>query len=196
MLCIGFGMAFQSFSSFFLYSFHADRYWLPIDKYIWIPFAVIVGNFSLQLITGYILVDLRKQVNLGSYQEMAYYFSGNRAFILIIGLHFTLQTIVTAGYGSNLASQILINSVINPLWRRLDTYDHDNNEIAPGAPGYYILWGIVLAVYSLTFYPFSRVQNFQKFLNLTPIIIGSMLLSYIILFVKIFYEVFTGVTPD
>ncbi len=39
-------------------------------------FALLIFNFISGFIAVYMLMDLRAQVNLGSYQEFAYYVSG------------------------------------------------------------------------------------------------------------------------
>ena len=59
-----------------------------ITKPFFIAFGLLIFNFISGFIAVYMLMDLKAQVNLGSYQEVAYYMSGQRSTIMGISLLF------------------------------------------------------------------------------------------------------------
>jgi hypothetical protein len=79
-----------------------SAFYIKYPAFYWYPILTCLFNGLFGILSVYLLLDAYKLQNkLGSFQEMAYYFTQDRAYIMIIGFQYGLFCLVMSAFCLN-----------------------------------------------------------------------------------------------
>ena len=132
LLSVAVGIGYISINSFYIKD--PKFYDVPI---ITCAFNALFGYFSI-----YLLLDAKRlEQKLGSFQEMAYYFTQDRAFIMLIGAQYGVNCMMISSY--------CVNQVVNFLSMQVSVmYDSPDYEQWYD----YLNWFVIYAILNLGYY--------------------------------------------
>jgi magnesium-transporting ATPase (P-type) len=88
-----------------------SAYYYNSPNYFFVPISTCIINIVFGLISVKMLLDAKSvqeervgsstSSSLGSLQELAYYFSGDRSFIMIVGLQYGINCIILSAFCLN-----------------------------------------------------------------------------------------------
>ena len=111
---------------------------------------------------------------MGSYQEISYYYKGDRTFIFVISLHVSISLLITAAYGFQFCTSFFTEFIAF----QADSIDFNDPPLW--------LYAVVGAAISLALFPYSLAQNYQRFGKLTYIIVTLITLCFVLILVQIY----------
>ena len=166
LLSVGVGVGYVQLGNFYITN----------PSFYWYPVVTCIVTLLFSLLSVYLLLDAYKLQNkLGSFQEMAYYFTQDRAAIMIIGFQYGVFCVCMASFCfSNTAFWMI--DVIYELTKKQFIMDNYT----------YMYWA-TLVVTGWFYYQLSLVQNYQNYQIYAYVICGSMAYTvFMIVFISLY----------
>ena len=134
-----------------------------MDKTCSSTLAALAGNLVTGLTAVYMLYDVKQQHKnkLGSFQEVAFYFTRDRSLIFIISIIYILENVGICAYAFYYSSNYIFEQIFRIL------YQHNYIE----SDGKFWLYSLVLALLALLIYPQTVKQNYQNYGQLSRVLI-------------------------
>lgn len=150
MFSVAIGIGYAQLSNFFIRS--PEFYFYPI---VTVFVNMLFGYFSI-----YMLVDAFKVKNrVGSFQEMAYFFTNDRTYIMIIGLQYAFNSIVVSSFSLSKISEYVSFLLTTFFWGDNPSQSSFCNLMINHEGQYYVL----LTLFALLLYHISFRQNYQNY---------------------------------
>ena len=175
LLSIAFGVGYPSFG----YQ-KFDSVWKIMQPILIILLDVILGIVSIKL-----LVQLKRKTNLASFQELGYYFTGDRSSIILIGLQFLIPSLASAAYSIYQSAVLFVRVIVVPLCSLFLSEEligqlHQEDDMLY----YTVLYALIFMTYVVV-YPLTKIQNYQRLFKYTYFILGSVGLTILLILVMI-----------
>eukprot|EP00347_Sterkiella_histriomuscorum_P017400 403349521 len=177
----------QAISILLSISFGVGYLFLPLSFFVlhsWISLFLLFFNFVSGIIAVYMLMDVRAQIPLGTYQEIAYYLSRNRGDIITISIIFLLF------FGVNCAMylQLLGNFTLQFITLTIKSIQHkDYTHDSSDEMYWWSIYAIIIAE-ALIVLPLCRVLNYQKFKVLAYPIMATIIMVFLCLIFELVFS--------
>ena len=93
-------------------SMQMNNFYMIYPQFYWYPLITSLANSFFGAVSIHLLVDVKShQRKLGSLQEFAYYYTGERSFIMIIGSLYGLFCCISSAYCLNHIAQFMADII-------------------------------------------------------------------------------------
>lgn len=155
-------------------------------EYYWYPMLTCLFNFVFGLVTLYMLLDVKKfEDQLGSFQEVAYYFTQDRSLIMLIGIQFGVFCLVFSSHCMFYAVDYISFEIYNAT-NGLSDGNFFRKVFGEISVAYYI----VLVIVALIQYQISFRSNYQNYKNLSYLIGLTLIYSIIMVLMISIYGIY------
>ena len=164
LLSIGFGVSYMDI--FALLDYNVD--------------CTIIG-LTLNLVIGIaavcMLYDVKQEHKnkLGSYQEIAYYFTRDRSLIFSISLIYVFESFTTSSYAFYYSTNHIYDLIVYHTMAGEEPSEFDSLWI----------YAVILIALAAAIFPLTAYQNYQNYKKLTYLLLGSFAMAFVCTWIQI-----------